>query len=435
MRFLGIGEYCSLGDMYYRLNRAGHEVRVYIETPEARDIYSGMLQLTPHWYLELDWLREAGEDGVILFESALKGAIQDRLRRDGFQVIGGSTCGDRLENDRAFGQEILQSHGLCIARSFRYTDFSTAIDFLRTTPGRYVYKINGSDNPRNRNYVGEMEDGSDMIALLSLHRSQWAKDAGRPDFVLMEHVRGIEVGVGAYFNGERFLQPACLDWEHKRFFPGELGELTDEMGTVVTYRGAGKIFELTLRRMEKWLGEHGYCGYINLNLIANERGLWPLEFTSRFGYPGFAICGALQAEGWDAVFRRILRRDGGHIATRPGFATGVVLTVPPYPYTHGYEALSKGAPVRFRGELREAEREHLHFAEIALQDGQLVCSGMTGYIGVAVGTGDTVEQACEQARTLAHQVIVPNLRYRTDIGARVIERDLAGLKALGLIEQ
>src|SRR5687767_1760564 len=102
--------------MYYRLLQAGHEVRVYIETPEARDIYGGMLQQTPHWYLELDWVRAAGESGVILFESATKGEIQDRLRRDGYQVIGGSAFGDRLEGDRAFGQQVLQELGLKIAR-------------------------------------------------------------------------------------------------------------------------------------------------------------------------------------------------------------------------------------------------------------------------------------------------------------------------------
>jgi phosphoribosylamine--glycine ligase len=100
--------------------------------------------------------------------------------------------------------------------------------------------------------------------------------------------------------------------------------------------------------MAPLLREGGYVGYINVNLIANDEGLWPLEFTSRFGYPGFAICEALHEEGWEAIFRRMLRRDGLHVATHDGLAAGVVLTVPPFPYRHGYEQLSKGAPLPAR---------------------------------------------------------------------------------------
>jgi phosphoribosylamine--glycine ligase len=129
----------------------------------------------------------------------------------------------------------------------------------------------------------------------------------------------------------------------------------------------------------------------------------------------------------------MLGLDAWEIATRAGFATGVVLTVPPYPHAHGYEALSKGAPISFRGELTPAENERLHFAEVALQDAQLVCSGMTGYIGVATGTGDTVERACEEAGSLARKVVAPNLRYRNDIGTRV-SNDLQVLKRWGFLE-
>jgi phosphoribosylamine--glycine ligase len=326
----------------------------------------------------------------------------------------------------------LRDLGLCTAGSHRHTDFGGAIEFVRAHPARYVFKNNGGDTLRTRNYVGELEDGSDMVALLSLYRSQW-RGSGKPDFVLMEHVEGVEVGVGAYFNGESFLMPACLDWEHKRLFPGDLGELTGEMGTIVTYRGAERIFDATLARVASLLRQSGYCGYINLNLIANERGLWPLEFTSRFGYPGYAICEALHSEPWDAIFSRMVRGEDTRIETAPGFAAGVVLTVPPFPYSHGYAELSKGAPISFRATTTGADHERLHLAEVALQAGQLVTSGATGYVGVATGTGDSVAQARSRAYALARKVIVPNLRYRLDIGERVIRHDLERLVALGYL--
>jgi phosphoribosylamine--glycine ligase len=432
MRFLGIGEYCDLGALYHRLAAAGHEVRVYVEFPEARDVHGGMLDLTPDWRDELPWIRQAGPDGIVLIESAVKGKVQDQLRRDGYQVIGGSAYGDRLECDRQFGQDVLRSLGLCIAPTHRFADFGAAIDFVRAGRRRYVYKSNGGDALRTRNYVGERDDGSDMLALLSLYRAQ-GLGPGKPDFVLMEHVRGVEVGVGAYFNGAAFLQPACLDWEHKRFFAGDLGELTGEMGTIVTYRGAERIFSATLARMADRLRAGGYCGYINLNLIANEQGLWPLEFTSRFGYPGYAICAALHKESWDRIFMKMLRGDTLTLATAAGFAAGVVLTVPPFPHRQGYAELSKGAPISFCASMTGADYDRLHLAEVAMHGSQLVTSGLTGYVGVATGTGDTVKEASDCAYTLVRKVAVPNLRYRVDIGERVASHDLARLKALGYL--
>ena len=432
MRFLGIGEYCDLGDMYYRLMLAGHEVRVFVEDSAAHDIFGGMIERVHDWRAELGWIRQAGNDGIILFESAIKGQLQDELRQDGYQAIGGSAFGDRLENEREFGQQLLRQLGLSTTQSHRFTNFSSAIEFVQQHPARYVFKINDAASLRTKNYVGQLENGDDMAALLALQKSQWS-ESWLPDFVLMEYIEGIEVGVGAYFNGEDFLQPALLDFEHKRLFPGELGELTGEMGTVVTYRGAEQIFEQTLGRMRDWLRDGGYCGYINLNLIANAQGLWPLEFTSRFGYPGSLISAELHDEPWDAIFRKMLRRDSLQIATRAGFATGVVLAVPTFPYQQGYETLGKGTPIFFRDNLTQAERERLHFAEVALQQDRLVASGMTGYLGVATGVGNSVEQACDGAYKLAHQVVAPNLRYRNDIGQRVINGEWSQLQALGYL--
>lgn len=433
MRFLGIGETCDLGDVYDRLQRAGHDVRVHIDDPAAHSVHGGLLHRVHDWRSELGWIREAGEDGIILFESAVHGELQDELRAAGYQVIGGSAYGDRLENEREFGQETLRNLGLKTVHSHRFTNFASAIDFIRQSPARYVFKINDASSQRTRNYIGALESGSDMMALLELQQSQWQEN-WLPDFVLMDYIAGVEVGVGAFFNGEEFLRPILMDFEHKRLFPGELGELTGEMGTVVSYRNSERIFDASLGRMQELLREHGYCGYINLNLIANEEGLWPLEFTSRFGYPGSIISQQLHEEGWDSIFRKLLKRDSLAFATRPGFATGVVLTVPTFPYPQGYNEIGKGTPIFFKDSMTPAERDRLHLAEVALEDGQLVSSGMTGYIGVATGVGDTVEAASRMAYEVAEKVVVPNLRYRNDIGERVSNGDWQLLRQLGWVE-
>lgn len=430
MRFLGIGDYNDLGAMYHGLARRGHEVRVSVANPAYRDVYGGMLDFTHDWQAELGWLREAGEDGIALFESATQGATQDTLRRDGFQVIGGSAFGDRLEADRAFGQQVLQGFGLRLAATHGFTAYEPALDFLRRKGGRYVLKFNGADTARTRNYIGELDDASDMLALLGTYAA-YPGTREQPDFVLMEFVQGVEAGVGAYFNGREFLSPACLDFEHKRFFTGELGELTGEMGTIVSYRGSDKLFAASLAKMAPLLREGGYCGYINLNMIVNEEGLWPLEFTSRFGYPGFAICEALHEEGWEHIFQRMLKQDGLQVATRAGYAAGVVLTLPPFPYSHGYAELSKGAPLSFRPGMTAADHAALYYAEVERRGEHLVTSGSTGYVGVATGTGDTVGAARDAAYALARQVVLPNLRYRTDIGERVERSDLRLLAEWG----
>jgi phosphoribosylamine--glycine ligase len=430
MRFLGIGDYNDLGAMYHGLVQRGHEVRVFVANPAYRDVYGGMLDFTPDWHAELDWLREAGQEGIALFESATQGQTQDALRRDGFQVIGGSAFGDRLEADRAFGQQVLQGFGLRLAATHGFTAYAPALDFLSRKGGRYVLKFNGADNPRTRNYIGELDDASDMLALIATYAAH-PDTRENPDFVLMEFVQGVEVGVGAYFNGREFLSAVCIDFEHKRFFAGELGELTGEMGTIVSYRGSDKLFAASLAKMAPLLREGGYVGYVNLNMIVNDEGLWPLEFTSRFGYPGFAICESLHEEGWEHIFQRMLRQDSLQVATRPGYAAGVVLTVPPFPYSHGYEELSKGAPLSFRSGMTEADHAALYFAEVERRGDHLVTSGNTGYVGVATGTGASVAAARDAAYALARQVVLPNLRYRTDIGDRVERSDLRRLAEWG----
>ncbi len=417
MRILGIGDWNDLGDLYLQLQREGHEVRVFIEDPDAYDILSGMLTRVDNWRHELEWIRDAGTDGVVVFETAHHGQIQDELRAAGYQVIGGCAYGDRLENNRGFAQEELREAGMTILPSWTFIHAADAIDFISANPRRYVAKFNDTRAVTCSTYVGQAAGGEDVAAMLSR-----CKTTGDNPILLTHHRRGIEIGIGGYFNGRRFLGPICLDWEHKRFFSGDLGEITGEMGTLVTYRGSEHLFELTLARFAPRLAAAGYVGYINLNTIIDAEGIWPLEFTSRFGYPGFAILDALHPDGWADIFRCLLDPDARDFAVSKEYALGVVITVPPYPYPYGYEHLGKGTPITIL-EPHLNDLEHFHFAEVALQNGTLRCAGQIGYPMVVTGTGINAAAAQAAAYARAKRVIIPNMRYRNDIGDAFIKHE------------
>jgi phosphoribosylamine--glycine ligase len=432
MRFLGIGDYCDLGALYLRLIEEGHEVKVSIAHPLCKGTLAGLVEQTADWRGELDWIRRAGQDGIILFENVAGncGEHQDALRKEGFGVIGGSAYGDRLENDRAYAQRVLGDAGLSIARIWEFADRAPALSFLDAHPGRYVLKFNGPEAAID-NYVGRLDDGRDVRAFLcKLAHPETLKAS----LVLMEYIEGVEMGVGAYFDGVRFLAPACLDWEHKRFFPGDLGELTGEMGTVVTYGRSSRFFGQTLGRMEKLLRDHGHCGYVNLNTIVNERGIWPLEFTCRFGYPGFAILTPLQKTSWGELLAAMVGRSKSSFETRPGFSVGIVLTTPPFPYPRPQVQEPLGLPVVFEGELTAEDRQHLHYGELGLEADELVTTGIYGWAMVVTGVGDSISVAQRRATRLADRVLIPNVRYRRDIGDRLMAEDYARVERLGLFD-
>jgi phosphoribosylamine--glycine ligase len=206
------------------------------------------------------------------------------------------------------------------------------------------------------------------------------------------------------------------------------------MGTVVTYARSRRFFERTLGRVEKLLREHGHRGYVNLNTIVNERGIWPLEFTCRFGYPGTAILTPLQATPWGELLAAMIDGSRSSIATRSGFSVGIVLTVPPFPYPRPQVEDPVGLPVLFEGELSHEDRRNLHYCELGLEGGELVTSGPYGWAMVVTAVADSISLAQQRANQLADRVLIPNVRYRRDIGARLIAGDYAQVESLGFLD-
>ncbi|HET9159586.1 MAG TPA: hypothetical protein VFN88_03165, partial [Caulobacteraceae bacterium] len=186
-----------------------------------------------------------------------------------------------------------------------------------------------------------------------------------------------------------------------------------------------------LRPLEARLREAGHVGWVNLNTIVNEEGVWPLEFSCRFGYPGYAILAPLQADGWGALLAAITQRRDSH-RTLPGFCVGMVMTTPPFPYSREDVDEPVGLPVLIG---QDADPVHIHLGEAGLDEaGHLATSGLYGWTLVVTGAGLTIEAAQRRAITQARKITIPNVRYRLDIGERLIEQDWSRLQRLGLLE-
>ncbi|MDB5700305.1 MAG: hypothetical protein JWL66_504 [Sphingomonadales bacterium] len=425
MRFFGVTETCDLGALYMKLLGEGHEVRVLITEPMAQGTMAGIVERVPDLETGLEWV---GVEGIVVFESVSEGfgEKQDELRARGFRVIGGSGYGDCLENDRAYALNLLGELGFPKGHVWEFSDADLADGFLAERPVRYVLKFSGSDHVSQDNYIGHSVDGSDVRAVLAARKDH------ADQFILMEFIEGVEMGIGAYFNGEDFLLPACLDWEHKRFFAGDMGELTGEMGTVATFDRSHAFYEKTLAKLVPHLRGRGHVGYINLNTIVNEQGIWPLEFTSRFGYPGFAVLDPLQRTPWGELFQRMLDRTDLTIQTSPGFSVGIVMTTPPFPYSRKQIDEPVGLPITFLRP-KTGDAVHIHYGEVGLQRGTVVTSGLYGWTMVVTGTGDTIDAARAAAYERASRIIIPNGRYRLDIGEKLAGGAFLLLDKLGML--
>lgn len=418
MRILAVSPRVYLGDLYLSLLRDGHEVRVFASDPPARRAFGGIIEPVDDWRAHLPWV---GRDGVVLFEGVSQGATQDSLRAEGYRVIGGSALGDRLETDRAFGQSVLAQAGLPIAWSQVFASPAAALAWLAQHPGAYVAKY---DDNAHATFVGEHAAGADLAYSLRRYPG-----AGR--VMLMERLAGVETGIGAYFDGERFLEPACIDFEHKRFFPGDRGEMTGEMGTLASYDGADRLFAATLGRMAPLLAQGGHVGYVNLNLIVNERGPFPLEFTCRFGNPGFAVLAAMQTDGWGDLLHRMAAGEGGPFRTTPGWSVAIVLTVPPFPAWTAYAEPAEDVPVFFHHPPDGAEQRSYHPVDMRREGAQWLGHRRSGHLMIVTGTGLDVPRAQAAAHARAANVIAPELRWRNDIGDRFLRSDGAVLRSLG----
>lgn len=401
-------EACA-GDLAWKLKQEGCTVRWYVQSKSDRVMYDGFLDKVDEWEPHKDWA------DLIVIDDVGFGALADKLRKEGKAVVGGSVYTDRLELDRDFGAQEMKAAGLLIPDSWEFGSFEEAIRFVEKNPSRYVVKPSGkAQNDKVLSFVGREEDGKDVVAILQRYQTGWSSKV--KSLQIQKHITGIEVAVGGYFNGQDFILPVCINFEHKRLFDGEIGPSTGEMGTTMFWTGSNRLYRETIEKMKTRLAASGYVGYFDINCIATARGIYPLEMTPRFGYPTVSI----QMEGiqnpWSEFLYGIATKKPYVLKTQKGFQAGVVIALPPWPFADldTFRKFSEDAVIIFT----KPNMEGVHLGDVKLEEGDWKITGRDGYALVITGSGPTMEDARKEVYNRVRTIIIPNMFYRTDIGER-----------------
>ena len=434
MRVLFISGELIAGDLAYRLKLEGCDVKLFIEDKELRACFDGMVKKTDNWRKELNWV---GMSGLIVFDDVGYGKIQDDLRKKGYNVVGGSGGGDRLESDREYGQEILKACGV-ITGNFDTQIFTvdSALRFVKKNKGEWVVKQN--DHNTALNYVGSMADGSDVLGVLENYRKNLG---GSYSVSLQKRVRGVEVAIGRFFNGKDWLGPSVINFEHKHLHNDDIGPLGGETGTLMWYEKDenNKLFQRTLAKTKPHLQKIGYKGYIDINCIVNDQDVvYPLEVTSRFGSSTIETQSEIQISLWKDFFIALAKGEDYHLDYKGGYAVNVALTVPPFPYrTSDRNIITNGVNIFFKKEMSEEEFSHIHFENVLAKKAKgkdmYFTAGNLGYVLYITGLGNTVHEAREKVYSIINKIMIPTMFYRTDIGLRFVRKDQQLLKEWGWI--
>lgn len=437
MRILFITNDLIAGSIAHELVKENHEVKLYIKDKACRRSLDNIVEKTKNWKKELPWV---GKDGLIVFDDVGYGKIQDKLRKQGYSVFGGCELGDKLETSREYGQEIFAEYGM---KTVLLKDFDTiedAAQYVKEHPQAWVIKQNGHAS-KSLNYVGHFSDGRDVMSVLKNYLQN--KNVNRERITLQERIDGVEMGVGRYFNGKDWVGPIEYNLEHKKFFPGDIGPTTSEMGTLAWYDDdeSNKLYVETIARFKSYLQKIDYRGDFEINCIVNETGVYPLEATARLGSPIIHLQTEIHESNWGDFLLAVARGEKHDLKWNRGYGIVVVMAVPPFPYAKKMKGgLFYGMTIYFDN-VSDKEFDHIHFEEVSKRSnfdvnpegGKYYISDDSGYVLYVTGMGDTVEKAQKEVYGLAKKVIIPMVIYRNDIGSKFVHHSRELLKKWGYV--
>lgn len=425
MKILFLSRYGDGADLALDMRRWGHEVRFWNQDLQRRkEIFVGILDQVHDFRPSVDWCDWAFLDAC--------GMTEERayILKHGKPVFGASPEAEKMEKDRAYANQLFQDAGMATPESVSFKTIPEAQAYLQANQGLRVVKLVGGDADSDDVLISEREDGADALALMT----RFEELGKKCDVVeIEERILGMEIGCAGYYAGRKvgWVGPVEINFQHKEVRNGRpwawrgVGMLCGETGTVIKYvTQENAFFKKTLGLFTEHLAQIDYRGETDLGTIVDRQARpRPIEWTKRKGYPDCFIRRELTVTPEPDLYAAVARGEPIDYQTKGGWAVGVLVMVPGFPYQESVRRHAAGYPIFGYDEANPSL--HLQEARKAKEgDGYVVADGC-GYAAVVSGSGPTIESAQRQAYWHLNEAnpkrfYIPKMDYRTDIGDRVL---------------
>jgi phosphoribosylamine---glycine ligase len=354
-------------------------------------------------------------------EQPLVDGIVDFFAARGLKAFGPSKGAAQLEGSKAFTKDFLARNNIPSGEYQNFTEIEPALAYLQEKGAPIVVKADG------------LAAGKGVIVAMTLEEAQSAvKDmlAGNAfgeaghRVVIEEFLAGEEASFIVMVDGENIL-PMATSQDHKARDNGDKGPNTGGMGAyspapVVTPEVHNRVMDEIIRPTVEGMAKEGnaYTGFLYAGLMITPEGSpQVIEYNCRFGDPEtqpilmrlksdlVALCNAAMDKKLDQCT----------VEWDSRAALGVVLAAGGYPVSYDKGDIISGLPIS------DTNNQKVFHAGTKTIDGQVTTNG--GRVLCAVGLGDTVTEAQQQAYELTKKISWDKVYYRTDIGYRAAARE------------
>ncbi|MFC5651424.1 phosphoribosylamine--glycine ligase [Paenibacillus solisilvae] len=351
-------------------------------------------------------------------DDPLAEGIVDAFEEQNIPVYGPRKNAAEIEGSKIFMKNLLKKYNIPTAKYETFTDYETALTYLRQQEIPIVIKADGLAAGKGVTVAYSLEEAEQALSDMMVGKV-FGESGGR--VVIEEFLEGQEMSILAFVDGEtvRAMVPAQ---DHKPIFDNDKGPNTGGMGTYTPLPHIDPALvedaiENIIKPTAKAMVSEGrsFRGVLFAGLMMTKNGVKTIEFNARMGDPETqVVLPRLKTDLVDIILASINGRlDQLELEWSEEAAVCVIAASEGYPGSYPKGRVIEGL------EAAKAQGALVFHAGTAEKDGEFVTNG--GRVLGIVGRGRDIAEARARAYEAVSVIKFEGMQYRTDIAAKALK--------------